>query len=458
VGGLSAEERPKSRLFALRPVLRLLPEIEVPKRHISFRERFFWTCLALLAFLAMTQVPLYGGKSTVDIFQNLRFVFASHRGTVVELGIGPIVTAGIILQLLVGSKIIGLDLSESEDRALFTSLQKGLAILMAIFEASMLVLGGWYDPRRLDPSAAPLSTACKLFLVFQLTVGAIIVLYLDELVSKYGLGSGISLFILAGVATEICWQSFSPFKQGGQYIGAVPNFVDASIKGTGLGDAFLRAGAPSMLGFLTSILLFLIIVYLNNVSVGIPLAHERVGGIRGRYPISLLYTNVIPVILAMAVFANLRLLGVMFPSLSGISNYVIPPNNLQETLSEPLRAAIYLAIFVPLCVGFSWVWIYLAGMGPREIAEQLRDAEMFIPGFRRDVRMMEEHLSRYLIGATILSGIIVALLSATGDFLGSIGSGTGILLAVGIAQNLHEEISRQRIAEMFPAVRRLLGE
>jgi len=137
---------------------------------------------------------------------------------------------------------------------------------------------------------------------------------------------------------------------------------------------------------------------------------------------------------------------------------VIPPGSLQETLAEPLRAAIYLALFLPLCVGFSWVWIYLAGMGPREIAEQLRDAEMFIPGFRRDARMMEEYLSRYLIGATILSGIIVALISAFGDFLGSLGSGTGILLAVGIAQNLHEEISRQRITEMFPAVRKLLGE
>lgn len=452
------EERPRSKLFALKPVLKLLPEIEVPKRHVSFKERFFWTSLALLAFLAMTQIPLYGGKSTVDIFQNLRFVFASHRGTVVELGIGPIVTAGIILQLLVGGKIIGLDLSESEDRALFTSLQKGLAILMAIFEASMLVIGGWYDPRRLNPAAAPLSTGCKLFLIAQLTLGAVIVLYLDELVSKYGFGSGISLFILAGVATEICWQSFSPFKQGGQYIGAVPNFVDASIKGTGIGDAFLRAGLPNMLGFITSILLFMLIVYLNNISVGIPLAHERVGGIRGRYPISLLYTNVIPVILAMAVFANLRLVGTIFPSLSGISNYVIPPNNLQETLNEPLRALIYLAIFLPLCVGFSLAWIYLAGMGPREIAEQLRDSEMFIPGFRRDVRMMEEQLSKYLIGATVLSGVIVALLSAFGDFMGSLGSGTGILLAVGIAQNLHQEVSRQRIAEMFPAIRKLLGE
>lgn len=72
--------------------------------------------------------------------------------------------------------------------------------------------------------------------------------------------------------------------------------------------------------------------------------------------------------------------------------------------------------------------------------------------------MMEEHLSRYLIGATLMSGVLVALLSAFGDFMGSLGSGTGILLAVGIAQNLHQEISRQRVAEMFPAVRRLLGE
>lgn len=452
------EGRPKSRLFALKPVLKIIPEIEVPKRHVSFRERFFWTVLALLAFLAMTQIPLYGGRSAVDIFQNLRFVFASYRGTVVELGIGPIVTAGIILQLLVGSKIIGLDLRESEDRALFTSLQKGLAILMALFEASMLVWGGWYDPRRLDPSAAPLSLTCMLFLVLQLTLGAVAVLYLDEVVSKYGLGSGISLFILAGVGMEICWQAFSPFSQGGQRVGALPNFIVSAIRGRGVGEAFFRAGAPSMLGFITSILLFLVVVYLNSMSVGVPLSYGRVGGIRGRYPINLLYTNVIPVILVMAVFANLRLLGTLFPSLSGLADIVVPPTSPQQVASAPLNALLYLAIFVPLCVAFSWVWIYLAGMGPRDVAEQLQDAEMFIPGFRRDVRTMEEYLSRYLIGVSLLSGLIVALLSAFGDFMGSLGSGTGILLAVGIAQQMYQEVSRQRVAEMFPAVRKLLGE
>ncbi len=424
---------------------------------MSFRERFFWTILALVIFLCMTQIPLYGGESAVDIFQNLRYIFASYRGTIVELGIGPIVTAGIILQLLVGSKIINLDLRESEDRALFTSLQKGLAIVMALFEATMLVLGGWYNPRTQEGQIPPLPFTCQLFLIFQLTMGAVIVLYLDELVSKYGFGSGISLFILAGVSMEVCWQAFSPFKQGGQYVGALPNFVHAVTSGRGVGDALLRVGMPNMLGFFFTVLIFLLVLYLNNIRVEVPLAYGRFG-LRGRYPISLLYTNVIPVILAVAVFANIRLLGVMFPSLSGLSDFVTPPRNPQEVMIDPLRALIYVAIFVPLCVGFSWAWVYLAGMGPRDIAEQLADADLFIPGFRRNVRTIEEQLTKYLIGVTILSGIIVALLSAMGDFLGALASGTGILLAVSIAQNYYQEISRQRVAEMFPAVRRLLGE
>ncbi|MCQ8898526.1 MAG: preprotein translocase subunit SecY, partial [Hadesarchaea archaeon] len=192
-------QKPKSRLYALQPLIRLLPEVEVPKRHVSFREKFFWSALALLLFLVMTQVPLYGvERQTQSFFGALRYVLASHAGSLVELGIGPIVTAGIIMQLLVGAKLIGLDLRDREDRALFTGAQKLFSILMAFFQGGALVMGGWYTR-----GGTPLPLETRMVVLGQLVLGALVVMYLDELVSKYGFGSGIGLFILGGVATEV---------------------------------------------------------------------------------------------------------------------------------------------------------------------------------------------------------------------------------------------------------------
>jgi preprotein translocase subunit SecY len=446
-------QKPKSRLYALRPLIRFLPEVEVPKRHVSFREKFFWSALALLLFLVMTQVPLYGvERQTQSFFGALRYVLASHAGSLVELGIGPIVTAGIIMQLLVGAKLIGLDLKEKEDRALFTGAQKLFAILMALFQGGALVMGGWYTR---GGTALPLET--KMVVLGQLVLGALVVMYLDELVSKYGFGSGIGLFIVGGVATEVIWQALSPFRYGGELIGAVPYFVSSLVSGGALSDAFLRGGS-NMLGLVATVVVFLVAVYAESMRVEIPIAYGRFGGIRGRYPLKFMYTSVIPVILAMAVFANLRLLIYFFPRLGFLDPYLSAPHGLTEVMGDPMRALIYFLLLVSLCVGFSILWVSLAGMGPREVAESLDESGFLIPGFRRDVRVMEQLLSRYIAGLTVLSGLAIGALSAVADFLGALGSGTGILLAVGITYSLYEEIARERVSEMFPALRRFLGE
>ena len=96
------------------------PEIDRPKRHVPLKEKFAWTVVALLLYFAMAEIPLFGIPETVqDYFQTLRVVLAGRNGSLLTLGIGPIVTAGIIMQLLVGSEIIRLDLSNPEDRRFY---------------------------------------------------------------------------------------------------------------------------------------------------------------------------------------------------------------------------------------------------------------------------------------------------------------------------------------------------
>ena len=456
---MERSEKPRSRLYALEPLVRKLPEVAVPKRHVSFKEKFMWTGIALIAFFILTQVTLYGMATAREesFFGQLRFILASHAGSLVELGIGPIVTTGIIMQLLVGSKVLGLDLSNSEDRALFTGVQKFGAIFMGIFQASMLVMAGWYG--------VPLGSAPGIFLVAQLTIGVIIIIYLDEMVSKYGFGSGISLFIVAGVAGTIFWQAFNPLPPGG----AIPHFIGILLGGGNISDAFFRSG-PNMMGVLATIVVFLIVVYIESMRIEIPLAYGRFGGIRGRYPIRFLYTSVIPVILAMVVFANIgilaRVTGFSFlgtydaagnPT-GGLAYYTNAPNSIFDVADDPLRAVVYISVLVLLCMGFALLWVNMTGMGPRDVARQLDRSGMLIPGFRRDVRVMEWVLRRYIITAALLGGAFVGAISATADFIGALGSGTGILLTVGIMYSLYQEIARERMAEMFPAIRRFFGE
>lgn len=456
---------PKSKLYALEPFVRRLPEVEVPKRHVSFKERFIWTGFALLIFLVMAQVPLYGlrGQEVGSLFGYYRYVFASHAGTLMELGIGPIVTAGIIMQLLVGSKIIGLKLTKPEDRALFTGIQKLLAIVVGVFMASMYAFG-MYPQQFL----ATLTTLDSIFIVAELAIGVIAVIYLDELVSKYGFGSGISLFIAAGVSAAIFVQAFSPLEP----LGAVPNLVRTIVTGGGLQDAFFRVGAPNMWGVFATLIVFLIAIYAESMRVEIPLAYGRFGGIRGRYPIRFLYASVIPVILAGVLFMNVRLFaGIMYgrgytflgtfdangnPD-GGIVYYLDAPNGLNQVMDDPLRAVTYLVALVVLCMGFAWLWINMTNMGPRNVAEQLDRSGMLIPGFRRDIRVMEHVLARYITVVTLLGGAFIGALAAMADFFGALGSGTGILLTVGIIYGLYEEIARERVAEMFPAIRRFFG-
>ncbi len=450
-------ERPRSKLYTLEPLVRKLPEVAVPKRHVSFKEKFMWTGIALIAFFVLTQVPLYGmapGAGRVPFFGQLRFILASHGGSLMELGIGPIVTAGIIMQLLVGSKILGLNLSQSEDRALFTGVQKIGAMVMGIFQASMLVIAGTYG--------VALGSNAGIFIVVQLAIAVIIVIYLDELVSKYGFGSGISLFIVAGVSMTIFAQAFNPIataETGGEIAGAIPNLIKTLIMGGNISDAFIRPWPlPNMMGVIATILVFFIVVYVESMRIEIPLAYGRFGGIRGRYPIKFMYTSVIPVILAMVVLANIRILGMFFSPLQGVSNYLSTPNGIFAVVADPLRAVIYLVVLVLLCMGFAWMWVNMTGMGPRNVAEQLDRSGMLIPGFRRDIRVMERVLSRYITGVTLLGGATVGLLSAGADFMGALGSGTGILLTVSIMYSLYQEVARERMAEMFPAVRRFFGE
>ncbi|MEM0057845.1 MAG: preprotein translocase subunit SecY [Candidatus Bathyarchaeia archaeon] len=460
-----------------KPISRFIPEVKAPERRVSFNEKLFWTAIALIIYLVMASdaCRLYGIQREEE-FAPLRIIFASSRGTLMELGIGPIVTAGLILQLLVGSAMIECDMSKPEDRALFTAASKVLALILTGVQASAYIISGVYGQ-------LPGTTAIIVFL--QLLAAGMIVMLLDELIQKgWGFGSGISLFIMAGVAQQIFMECFNPSPPVDEYgsAGIFIALVQTIMSGKPITGLLLRGNFPSLVGLIATIVAFLVIIYMEGVRVELPLSYAGYRGFRSRYPIKLLYVSNLPVIFASALFANIyffsyilwsqpwgrnnfwinllgwyKLEGNQYVPAGGLVYYVTSPGNLSNVIAEPVRAFGYLAILVIFCVIFSLTWLEVGGLGPSAVAKQLVNAGMQIPGYRRSEKAVEQILRRYIPAVTVLGGIIVGLIAGLSDFFGVFGSGIGILLSVGIIYQYYEILVRERAVEMYPAFRKILG-
>jgi protein transport protein SEC61 subunit alpha len=453
----------------------------------------------------MAETPIYGVPHTGGIndpFGPLRVIFASQRGTLVELGIGPIVTAGLILQVLSGSKMINVDFTNPNDRALFTGASKVLSVFMTLFEGLAFILGGAYDVTNQTTGArAPPSIQNAFFILVQLVFAGIVIILLDEMLQKnWGFGSGISLFIAAGVCLQIVWSSIGPISpvSDSKYLGALIAFFQslgpvlaspASL--SAWQSAIYRGGnLPDMLGFITTIVVFLIIIYLNGLRVEVPVSYARYRGFRGRFPIKFFYVSNIPVIFAAALFGNIFFIGQLIwtrynPSCSstglnfwlslvpgcysqqaqtgqyipdkGLAYYTFAPRSLSVVLADPIRAIVYMGIFVLACVFFAVTWVEVGGMDSRTVSKQLIDSGMQIEGFRRSGTTVKQILDRYIPTVTVIGGITIGLIAAGADFLGAFGTGTGILLTVGIIQQYYEILVKERITEIYPGTKGLLG-
>jgi len=441
----------------------------------------------VIIYLVMSEIPLFGLMGTTEErLSALRIIWASTRGTLMELGIGPIVTSGLILQLLVGSAMIECDMSRPEDRSLFTTASKVFAMILTGVQASSYIISGMYNP----PEGGGLPGTIAVIIFLQLLAAGVIVMLLDELVQKgWGFGSGISLFIMAGVAQQIFWRCFNP--PTGLFVGALTLVLSGSEPGGLTSWIFGHGAYPSLIGFIATIGAFLVIMYMEGVRVELPLSYAGYKGFRSRYPIKLLYVSNLPVIFASALFANIYIFSQLFWSMNGqpspgqnfwldllgqfqwtstgqngqqtltpiggLVYYVTAPHSLSNVMERPDRAFGYLGILVVFCVIFSLTWLEVGGLGPSTVSKQLVGAGMQIPGYRRSGKAVESILRRYIPVVTILGGMIVALIAGISDFFGVFGSGMGILLSVGIVYQYYEILMRERAAEMYPAFRRIFG-
>jgi protein transport protein SEC61 subunit alpha len=349
-------------------------------------------------------------------------------------------------------------------------------ILITIGEAIAYVMSGMYG------DIALIGIFNSFLLIFQLVFAGILVMVLDELLSKgYGLGSGISLFIATNISENIIWKAFSPFTvtsdSGVEYEGAIIATIHFLItkknKVAALHRAFYRSNVPNLSNFVATIIVFLIVIYFQGFRMEIKIAHKKYPGGYFTQPIKLFYCSNTPIILQSALVSNLyfisqilykkyknfliiRLLGQWQDTeggnsvpVGGLAYYISPPRDLIEFVRDPLHALFYVAFVLISCALFAKTWIELSGKGSRDLARQLRDNGYYLEGVRENEENVLDRLGRYVGCAAGLGGMCIGILTIFADFMGAIGSGTGILLAVTIIYEYFEDMKKEESKKKF---------
>jgi len=457
-----------------------LPEVAGPsQRKLDFKEKLKWTLTILVAFFILGLVKLFGlGQNALEQFEFLSLILGAEFGSIISLGIGPLVTSSIVLQLLNGSGIVKFDLTTHEGKRNFQAVQKMLSMFFILFEAVVYVFMGGLSPPA-EFVGTGLFLQLELILVFQLFIGGILIMFMDEIVSKWGFGSGISLFIAAGVSKQLFIRLLSPFSitrvlgwpfgteaPVGKILDLFYSLLSANPKG-----AFL---ALAMIG--ATVLVFVMAVYGQSMKVEIPLSFGRIRGHGIRWPLSFMYTSNIPVILVAALFANIQLwarllqnwghplLGTFVGNTpaSGLVSWLTPPNILEGlikgtlTLNDIGVALVYMILLMGGAVMFSYFWVQTSGMDAKSQAKQILASGLSMPGFRQDQRIMERLLQRYIGPLTIMGALAIGFLAALADISGALVNGTSLLLAVMIVFRLYEDIAKQHMYDMHPMMRKFM--
>ena len=454
-----------------------IPQVPKPKKKISLQTKLLWSGIALLIYMIMGQTPLFGATAPeFDFLQFARVIFASQQGTLVELGIGPIVTSGLLMQLLRGSDILKFDFKKPEERGIFQTATK-LVTYVVIIAESIVYAVAVYGPGVSEPYV-------MYVMIGQLMAASIIIMFLDELIQKgWGLGSGISLFIMAGVSQQILWSLFSPLPAGdGGMIGIIP-YIGQSIIDGNMTNVFFRSNQlPSIFGLFLTAGILLILVFTQGMKIEIPIVSTKYRGFAAVYPIKLMYVSNIPVILASALTANavfmfqmlwanmnprnnnffINILAQFDPTspstpIGGIIYYITPPRGLELAVLDPMRAVGYVLFMIAIVVVFGKLWVELGGLSPKTAAQNLLDADVQIPGFRRSNKPVEALLNKYIPSVTLIGSMILGLLAGVSDVLGVFGSGIGILLMVDILINYYTQLVRERVEVVMPRLGALLG-
>jgi preprotein translocase subunit SecY len=470
-------------------ILYNLPEVKHPvEKKLDFNTKLKWSFIILIAFFILANISLYGlGQNSLARFEYLATILGTDFGSIISLGIGPIVMASIILQLLVGSGLINIDTTTSDGKKLFQGIQKMGVVIFIFFESIVYVVMGGLQP---------VASGYAFILIFQLILGGLAIMFMDEFATKWSLSSGTSLFIVAGVAWRLfagLFQFISPTTgievsqtnclshfSGEGYVACAGKIL-VIIQSLVINDPTAPTRALSAFAaIVATVLIFLVVVWAQNLKVEIPLSYEKIRGYSLKWPLNFFYASVIPVILVAALVANLQLFGGLLQNwlghptilgdfrngqaVSGFGYWIGSSNIVNDAItgslqtSQLLQTLTHLLFYMFLSALFAVLWVKTSGMDESSQAKKILSSGLQIPGFRKDQRVLESILKRYVLPLTVMGGLAIGALSAFADFLGALTSGTAILLAVMITYQIYQTIAQQHAVDMHPILKKVVKQ
>jgi preprotein translocase subunit SecY len=461
--------------MALKDIFQFIPEVTSPdEKKLGFNIKLKWTLIVLGAFFILANVNLFGlSANALERFEYLAIIMGTDFGSIISLGIGPIVMASIILQLLAGSGILTIDTNTVEGKKFFQGIQKLLVFFFIIFEALVYVLMNGLQPM---PGFAGI-------VIIQLILGGLAIYYMNELCEKWGFGSGVSLFIAAGVSWRIITSAFQFVNTTGQ--NCLLDFQNTMCSGKILVliqsviNKYPIEFMSALAALIATVAIFLAVVWAQSLKVEIPLSYGRVRGMGVKWPLSFFYASVIPVILAAALVANFQLFGGMLENwlghatwlghfvdgqaVSGFSYWLGNPNLLELGIrggllwTHAIQSFTHVLFFMIICAVFSIFWVKTSGMDSKAQAKKIASSGLQVAGFRQDIRILESILDRYIMPLTVMGGAAIGLLASLTNLLGALASGTAILLVIMIMFQFYQSIAQQHMTDMNPAMRKFMG-
>lgn len=403
----------------------------------EIRQRVYFIVIILVIFRLLAAVPVVGidRESLSQLFGQLGGIGDTistvsggvlETASIVAIGLGPYINASIILQLLgtVIPKLEELRKEGSQGRRIISMYTRYLTVPFAILQSFVI-----YSTLRGFGLVGELQTLELITMVSALTGGALLMMWMGELVTDKGIGQGSSYLIAIGI------------------LASLPSIVSNNIR---------TADTLQMIWFVFILLaIFAITIFLTQGERRIKVMYSRrvrATGVQDNYvPIKLTQFGVMPVIFAVSLISFPQLIAQFLVSRDFNTQLTEISSEIIRYLSDPLTVDI--ATFL-LVIAFSFFYVTVV-FNADELAENLQKQGAFIPGIRPG-KQTASFLRKSSFRLTAVGGVFLATLAIlpnvlvqTGILSATIMSGTGLLIIIGTVLEIKRQIESMIVVRSY---------
>jgi preprotein translocase subunit SecY len=434
--------------------MNLLEALAQAMRIPELRRKLVFTVLLLLVFRVMASISipganpdrlqqLFNGNSLLGLL-NLFSGGGLSTFSVVAMGVNPYINATIIMQLMtvVSVRLKELSKEGEQGRKKITRYTRWLTVALGALQAYGLTV--LFSSTTVGVLTNP-SPGTIISIIITLTAGTIVLMWLGELITEYGVGNGVSLVIFAGIIGRLPGSLYSYGSTGGSHV--------------------IQLAGMTIIALLVT----MFIIYVQQAQRKVPVqsaqrvinprAGTAIPSRRNFLPLKVNAAGVIPIIFAISIMAFPTIFSNFFQTASGVigsaANWI--RLNWQPNGPSLLTNVLYNGIYFVLILGFTYFYTAVV-FDPNDVADNLKKSSTFIPGIRPG-RSTAEYLGRVMnritfAGAMFLAVITVALplltsfltgVSTTSLYLG----GTAVLIVVGVALDTMKQIETQLLMRQY---------